>query len=174
VEEFWGRFRLDPRLPANAAMRASDADREVVRGQLDEAYADGRLGVDEHGERVTAVLTAVTLGDLPPIVADLVPTEAAPAGTLAPLRDSDLQARAEATWRRRMRDDVGGFAFLGVLLWSIWLVTLVSGHGTGFPWPIFPTVFVGLKALDTVSKREQIVAKERAKLERRRRKELGE
>jgi hypothetical protein len=43
VEAFWESFRLDPRQPGHASMRASDADREIVRAMLADAYADGRL-----------------------------------------------------------------------------------------------------------------------------------
>ena len=43
MEAFWESFRLDPRQPGHASMRASDADREIVRAMLADAYADGRL-----------------------------------------------------------------------------------------------------------------------------------
>src|SRR5262245_61263892 len=38
VENFWESFRLDPRQAGNASMRASDADRELVRAVLADAY----------------------------------------------------------------------------------------------------------------------------------------
>ena len=52
-------------------LRASDADRERVAEALREAYAEGRLTVDEHSERVDAVYAAKTLGDLVPLTRDL-------------------------------------------------------------------------------------------------------
>jgi hypothetical protein len=168
VEEFWQRFRLDPRLPANAALRASDADREVVRAQLAEAYADGRLTREEHDERLTAVLGAVTLADLPPLVADLVPASSATASLEpAPLTQRDIDLRAEAAWRRKVRDDVGAVVFVSVLLWSIWFFTSRS-----FPWPLFPMMALGINAVNTALNRGEIVAKETARLERKRRKQL--
>jgi hypothetical protein len=167
VEEFWERFRLDPRVPGNARMRASDADREVVRTQLAEAYADGRLTREEYDERLTAVLSAVTLADLPPVVADLVPNE--PARSPAVLGHADIQRRAVDTWRRKLRDDVGSLVFISVIVWTIWF--FAGGIGS-FPWPIFPTVAVGLNALTTYQRRDEIVAKQTAKLERKRAKEL--
>jgi hypothetical protein len=54
-----------------ADMRASDADRERVAEALREAYAEGRLTVDEHAERVDAVYAAKTMGDLVPLTRDL-------------------------------------------------------------------------------------------------------
>ena len=43
MENFWESFRLDPRQAGNASMRASDADRELIRTVLADAYGDGRL-----------------------------------------------------------------------------------------------------------------------------------
>jgi hypothetical protein len=54
-----------------ADMRASDADRERVAEALREAYAEGRLTVDEHAERVDAVYAAKTMGELVPLTRDL-------------------------------------------------------------------------------------------------------
>ncbi|MDH2416527.1 DUF1707 domain-containing protein [Nocardioides sp. CER19] len=165
MEDFWERFRLDPRVPGNAGMRASDADRELVRTLLADAYADGRLTRDEYDERLTAVLSAVTLADLPPVVADLVPST--PVSSPARLSHGDIRARAEESWRKKLRDDVGAVAFISVILWTIWLFT---SHG--FPWPIFPMLAVGINAVNTVLHRDEIVAKETARLERKRAREL--
>ena len=59
-----------------AELRASDADRERVAEALREAYAEGRLTVDEHSDRVDAVYAAKTLGELVPLTKDL-PSHAA-------------------------------------------------------------------------------------------------
>lgn len=164
MEDFWEQFRLDPREPANASMRAGDADRELVRTLLDEAYADGRLTHDEHGQRVGSVLTAVTLADLPPVVSDLVPTTSR---AVARRDTASLDEQARAAFGRRLRDDLGGAVALGLVLVVVWLFT---GHD--FFWPIFPILVVSLKALDTLSHREAIIEKERAKLERKQLEEL--
>jgi hypothetical protein len=52
-------------------MRASDADRDRVADALREAYAEGRLDVDEHKERIDLAYQAKTLGQLTPLLADL-------------------------------------------------------------------------------------------------------
>ncbi|MFD0349018.1 DUF1707 domain-containing protein [Kitasatospora aburaviensis] len=52
-------------------MRASDADRERVAELLRDAYAEGRLDVEEHAERIEAAYAAKTLGDLVPLTRDL-------------------------------------------------------------------------------------------------------
>ena len=165
VEDFWERFRLDPRAPANAGLRAADADREVVRTLLADAYADGRLTREEHDERVSAVLGAVTLADLPPIVDDLVHVS----GTLARVTPAALDVQARAAFVRRLRDDLGGLITVGLIVMVIWLLT----DPGGFFWPAFPILAVGLKPLDTLLHRDEITAKERAKLERKQMRELG-
>ncbi|MFC9331349.1 DUF1707 domain-containing protein [Kitasatospora sp. NPDC057015] len=56
---------------AEADLRASDADRERVADLLRDAYAEGRLNVDEHAERIEAAYAARTLGELAPLTRDL-------------------------------------------------------------------------------------------------------
>src|SRR5262249_59791123 len=50
-------------------IRISDADRERVVARLREHFAQGRLSSDELDERISAALTAKTVGDLRPIMA---------------------------------------------------------------------------------------------------------
>jgi hypothetical protein len=60
--------------PANdphSTMRASDADRDRVAEALREAYAEGRLDVEEHNERIDLAYRAKTLGELSPLLSDL-------------------------------------------------------------------------------------------------------
>ncbi|MFB7948314.1 DUF1707 domain-containing protein [Kitasatospora phosalacinea] len=54
-----------------AELRASDADRERVADLLRDAYAEGRLTADEHGERIEAAYNARTFGELEPLTRDL-------------------------------------------------------------------------------------------------------
>lgn len=53
------------------AVRLSDAERAAAAADLGEHYAQGRLTVEEHSERVDAVWAAKTRGELPPLFADL-------------------------------------------------------------------------------------------------------
>src|SRR6187397_2068017 len=46
--DLWASFQHDPRDPAVAPLRASDADRNLVHGVLTEAFADGRLDREEY------------------------------------------------------------------------------------------------------------------------------
>ena len=52
-------------------VRASDADREATVSRLQTALGEGRLDVDEFGERAAAALDAVSLAELAAVVADL-------------------------------------------------------------------------------------------------------
>lgn len=56
---------------AAVPVRASDADRDRIADILREALAEGRLDTEEHSERIDAVYTAKTLGELEPLVRDL-------------------------------------------------------------------------------------------------------
>lgn len=60
-----------PPRPAPRDLRASDSDRDRVVALLAAALGDGRLTPDEHSERVTAALSARTLGELARLTTDL-------------------------------------------------------------------------------------------------------
>jgi hypothetical protein len=62
-------------------MRASDADRQRVSDALAQAYADGRLTLQEHTDRMGVAWAAKTVGELEPLTADLGPVGAMPAPT---------------------------------------------------------------------------------------------
>lgn len=67
-----GRYlRGMPPRPAPRDLRASDSDRERVVTLLSDALGDGRLTHHEYSERISAALTARTLGDLSGLTADL-------------------------------------------------------------------------------------------------------
>ena len=100
--QLWSSFDHDPRLPANAPLRAADRDRDLIRAALATAYAEGRLDRDEFDERSEQVTSARTLGELPPIVADLVPDRAIELrsrSSLVGASQQELRRRAELHWR---------------------------------------------------------------------------
>ena len=57
---------------ASSNLRASDADRDQVATVLSTAYAEGRLTLEEHDERIDQLMAAKTFDDLIPITRDLV------------------------------------------------------------------------------------------------------
>lgn len=170
--DVWSSFDHDPRDPAAAPLRASDADREVIHGVLAEAFATGRLDRGEYDERSTSVLGARTLGELPPIVADLVPNLPARTSSgrvpLVSASSSDIRRRAEEHWHDERRNAFFGFLGPTVICWTIWSIVMFGE----FPWPAIVMAATFLNFLKTVTSREQIVAAEVKRLERKQAKEL--
>jgi hypothetical protein len=167
-DRVWGALSRDPRVPGQAEMRASDADRDVVLGVLTEAYADGRITREEHDARTSATQSARTLGDLIAPLEGLVslrPT--ADPGTLVPAAELDRQALD--AWRKDRRDALWGLISVSAIVWTLWLVT--SGVGS-FPWPAFVTLAALLNLGRIQVERTEIVREKREHLERRRRKEI--
>ena len=170
--DVWAEFAHDPRDPSAAPLRASDADREVIHGVLADAFATGRLDRGEYDERSTTVLSARTLGDLPPIVADLVPNLPARTSSgrvpLVAATSSDIQRRADEHWHDERRNAFFGFLGPTLICWTIWSATMFGG----FPWPAIVMAATFLNLLKTLSNRRDIVASEVKRLERKQAKEL--
>jgi hypothetical protein len=165
VASLWDEFEVDPRATPNAGLRASDADRDIVHRLLGSAYADGRLTREEFDERSEAVLGARTLGELPSLVADLVPVSGTPARITVPVADpAALQTLAVAAYRSDLREAAWGFVSASLICWVIWGVT--SG-GAAFPWPVFVMLGTGLHALRLLVMRADQVEEHRKRLERK-------
>src|SRR4051794_39505541 len=165
--EVWGQFDRDPRSPENAAMRASDADRDIVLRTLGEAYAEGRIDSQEFDERTDTVHRAKTLGQLPGVLDDLVPASALLpyAGTL----DSrSVQSQAVARWEKARRDAFMGFLFPTVVCWVIWLLTMPGE----FAWPLFPTIGSLIPLVSTTVQKKDIIESNKRKIVRRHEKDI--
>lgn len=103
---------------SNLHYRISDSERDEALGHLRTALEEGRLSVDEHGERTHRALGARTNDDLRPVFDDLpqqlwpsavAPPPVAPAAPPAtpaapPARDTDEAGKAE----RAGKDDEEG------------------------------------------------------------------
>lgn len=121
-------------------MRAGDDDRELVLEVLREAYADGRLSRAEYDERTDAALAVRFLGDVVPVVGDLVPV----GRTLRPRPSEDLHDQAVAKYRRDLRDARTGWIFVSGTTTAVWVGTSIAGAEPYFFWPIFPMIGVGI------------------------------
>jgi uncharacterized protein DUF1707 len=168
----WASFQHDPRDPSVAPLRASDADRDVIHRVLADAFADGRLDRDEYDERSASVLAARTLGELPPLVSDLVPDRPLlPARVpLAAASSAELQRRAEDHWRDERRRAFFGFVGSALVTWAIYLATAMGDWY--FPWPLIVNALALLNLFRTATSRREIVATELARLEKKRAKEI--
>jgi hypothetical protein len=165
----WDEFTLDPRRPDAAALRASDQDREVVHRVLAEGYAEGRIDRDEFDERATRASAAKTLGELPAIIADLVPS-------VRRSTPDDLHTQAVESWRAQRRQALLGL-FLGpsLVCWVIWALTSIDQgvFKPYFPWPIFISLAALMRLGQLTVNKRDVIAHEQAKLEKRELKALG-
>ena len=176
--DVWSGFAHDPRDPSVAPLRASDADREVIYGVLADAFADGRLDRGEYDERSAGVQGARTLGELPPIVSDLVPAvPARTSGGLVPLTaagGSELRRMAKASYEEDLRNAIFGFIGPTLICWAVWAaITFQDGSfDPHFPWPLIVMAATLANLIKTAATRDQIVASEVRRLEKKQAKEL--
>jgi uncharacterized membrane protein len=170
ARDVWASFQHDPRDPAVAPLRASDADRNVVHNVLTEAFADGRLDREEYDERTAATMQARTLGQLPPLMADLVPDRPLlPAKVpLAAASSTEIQQRAVEKWRHDRREAFVGFVGSALVTWTIWAIVMFGE----FPWPLIVNAFALMNLIRVVVGRNEIVDNEVKRLERKRAKEI--
>lgn len=161
--EVWASFSHDPRLGANAALRATDGDRDVVHQVLADAYADGRLDREEFDTRTAQTAAARTLGELPPLLADLVAPTPVPSGGVPPASAAVLRQRAVAKYRADRRD-----AFLGFLAPSfICMVIWFAFGANAFFWPGFVIAGTGINVLSMLIRRENIIEENTRRLEKK-------
>ena len=160
MEAFWESFRLDPRQPGHASMRASDADREIVRAMLADAYADGRLTREEYDDRLNTLYGSRTLGEVPSLVTDLVPPDDPPAAPALP-PTADLRTRGARKWRKDVEESFAAFLVPSIICIVIWIAVT----GRGFFWPAFPMLITGLNLVKTVVQRESVIQREVLRLE---------
>ena len=96
------------------ALRIGDAEREQAAADLGEHFAQGRLSVDEHAERLEQVWVAKTRAELVPLFRDL-PGGAYGARPAGPAPAPPGHGRSDRPWRRR-RFPVPVFAIIGLLV----------------------------------------------------------
>jgi len=169
----WERFTHDPRDQDNARLRAADRDRDVVNDLLGTAYSEGRLTPEELDERSDRVVNALTLGELPAVIDDLV----APTGSTTPVV-RDKRAEAERRYLRQRQEALWTFLTPTLICWVIWSATMFGG----FPWPLFVMLGTGIQLLRVATSRESTIQsiehdlekKERKRLEAKQAKELSQ
>jgi hypothetical protein len=168
--EMWREFPHDPRSPEFAPMRASDADRDIVLRTLSEAYAQGRIDREEYDERADAVHAAKTLGELPRVLDDLVPSTAlVPFAGPGALDTRSVEEQAVARWERRRREAFMAFLIPTMICWVVWLLT--SGPG-GFMWPVFPMIGTAVPLLGTMVQKKDMIESNKRRIVRKHEKEL--
>jgi Domain of unknown function (DUF1707) len=110
-----------------SGLRVSDDERDGVAHMLREAFAVGRLSIDELHERLDRVYTARTRADIDALTVDLPPATAPPPPV----------ARGH-----RHRRPWAAFVRVNAICWSIWGVTAATApaHHLEGLWPLWVTV----------------------------------
>jgi Domain of unknown function (DUF1707) len=140
----------------------------VVLDVLAEGYADGRLDKEEYDDRAERTARAKTLGELPDLIADLVP--------VSWVRPPDeLHRQAVEAWRRQRRRALAGLlGGASLICWVIWIATSFSDGGFHpyFPWPIFVMLGTGANLGRVLANKQDMIAEEQRRLERKEREAL--
>lgn len=137
---------------------------------LTQAFADGRLDRAEFDERADAVTAARTLGELTPVVSDLVLVDAPRASDGRLLPAGVLQEKAVAKWRADRREAV--WTMVMVMASTVCWVISAATSGFGFPWPLFVMLGTGLNLARVQFLRANQIEEEKARLERKQAKQL--
>ena len=140
----------------------------MVLDVLAEGYADGRLDKEEYDDRAERTARAKTLGELPDLIADLVP--------VSWVRPPDeLHQQAVEAWRRQRRRALAGLlGGASLICWVIWIATSFSDGGFHpyFPWPIFVMLGTGANLGRVLANKHDMIAEEQRRLERKEREAL--
>jgi hypothetical protein len=120
------------------SLRAADADRDAVAERLRTAHAEGRLTVEEFGERLDAAFAARTMGELAGLTADLPAERARVARTGDEAEASP--AVTPAAHRAGLRAAWAAWATAVLVTSAIWLVVSVSNGDLVYYWPIWVAV----------------------------------
>ncbi|WP_026875018.1 DUF1707 SHOCT-like domain-containing protein [Jiangella gansuensis] len=117
--------------------RAGDTDRDLVAGDLRDAFSEGRLDADEYERRLDAVWKSRTYGELDRLTADLPQ----PLQRERARAEEERQKALAERKKRETREYLGEWqAWLGgaVIMIGIWGVTsLANGEFNNF-WPAIP------------------------------------
>lgn len=133
-------------MTSDHAMRASDQDRERAAEVLRDAYAVGRLDLEEFHDRAGRAYSARTWGELCDLTADL------PA---RPMPDqAELDAERPTTVAQPDHAPLRPFAFLWVMA-VIWLAIAAAAHAAAPAIPLILLSFFALRAARWTVPREQ-------------------
>ena len=98
-------------------------------------------GVDERSDQVAE---ARTLGELPLLLADLMPTTPLEARSAFVPAASDLQQRAADKYRKDRQEAWGAFIVPSAICWVIWIATNWNSGFNWIPWPLWVMLGTGI------------------------------
>ncbi|WP_184583842.1 DUF1707 SHOCT-like domain-containing protein [Lipingzhangella halophila] len=119
-------------------MRASDADRDATAERLAVALSEGRLDVAEYERRLDEAMTAVVIGELRALIADLPepppPAEHDEAELVGAAAQQSSVTSPWKDWVDEWRWWLGG----AIIMTGIWGVTSIMGGALLPFWPLVP------------------------------------
>lgn len=128
---------MDDRPVRRDEQRASDGDRDVVAGDLRDAFSEGRLDADEYQRRLDAVWQSRTYGELDRLTTDLPE----PINRIQAEAAEQEQKAIEERKKNELAEYLGEWkAWLGgaLIMLAIWgISSIVSGDVQNF-WPAWP------------------------------------
>ncbi|MFD2083095.1 protein of unknown function [Actinopolymorpha cephalotaxi] len=124
-------------------MRASDRERDEVAQRIQEATAEGRLTLEESGERLSGVFASRYRHELAALVADLpASSPAVPERTGSPARPARPSMQRPSGARRWGDPGLLIHTLIVVLLSAAMLGHWVGSNQGHHPWPVFPLVWL--------------------------------
>lgn len=135
-------------------LRTSDVDREQVVEQLRVAAGEGRLTIDELGERIEQAYSSRTFADLDPITADLPEGSTVDSGRMEMISPGEGAAlpRFRLTYRRPLADVAIQWAALSLVCAAGFFLS--GAHGTF--WPVYVILFGAFRVtMVALHRREQ-------------------
>ena len=143
-------------------VRVSDAERQAIVDLLREQTTAGRLTLGEFEERLDEVYRARTASDLRQALRELpVEPDPEPAGARTSPSEDELRGR----YRRRIRNDLAGFAVPNFICNFIWMM-----GDAEYWWPGWVLMGTGVGVMTTLVKgfdpdreRQALEAEQRAK-----------
>lgn len=168
---------VEPAVEANDKLRISDADRELVGKLLKVAIEEGRLTLAEYDERLRQAYEARTVGELAPIISDLPRVADGTVDHVVPRP----AAPVSGSWYDQPGNTPQWIKWLWVswmvpvsITMLVWVITLVTGDGTIYPWPLWVAGPLGAVYLSlTVGERMTRPDRMRAEAERKARRNQG-
>ena len=109
-----------------------------------------------------------TLGDLLKYLRDLTPDSGA-AGLVA-ATPAMIQRRAEQAYLRIRQRALSSFLIPSMICWVIWALTFDDSKWV--PWPIFVMLGTGVRLLNVVINRAEILAEQQGRMEKQERRRI--
>ena len=154
-------LEADPRSADNQHLLASDLDRSNAGRILVGSYAEGRLEHDEYQQRLSQATRAKTLGELEPVLSDVVVNPGsvvAPAPVEMPEEDSGQTKRPTGQTKRptRMVGPVPSwYVSTNVICNVVWLVSVIGAGRLNYYWPMWVLIGTSIAVIGWASGRRK-------------------